>query len=316
MTTYSMTPQECVEISSECQMFAVPATEIVIPLVHEGRITALLALGRKKSGEAFFSDDLSMLATFAHQSAQMLNQANRYQQARDQVTHLQGQLDGSEESVASMTFQIQRSMSGLHQILEHAVALKTQATENAEARLGTYLTDLAQLEVSARTALQQVTSAQQFTNPVFFDLSTLTTRLMDSFSALAARQGTYLKHEIEPHLLVNGFSKMTEETLIATLDNALKYAADNQEITVTLKRNGARAELCVRSSGREMKVDELPLYFNQIRRMSGFSGGSRAGMKMAMNSDGAVINDEMLSIKTSEEGKVTDVCFTYAVVEA
>jgi signal transduction histidine kinase len=55
-------------------------SEVIVPLLVEGRIAALIAVGRKLSGDPFFTPDIELLATIGHQAGVALKRVQLHEE--------------------------------------------------------------------------------------------------------------------------------------------------------------------------------------------------------------------------------------------
>jgi signal transduction histidine kinase len=58
--------------------FTALRSEVIIPLLIEGRVAALITVGRKLSGDPFFTPDIELLTTIGHQAGVALKRAQLY----------------------------------------------------------------------------------------------------------------------------------------------------------------------------------------------------------------------------------------------
>jgi GAF domain-containing protein len=312
--TRAMTLEECHQLTDECPIKLSSPTDLIIPLIMENRVTALLVLGNKKSGEPYYSDDLAMLTAFSYQAALALDQSCRYQQAIDRAMRLQDQHLHDEETLTIARQQAQKGLTNVHQALETIVSLKNQALTAPQTPAGNFVDDLSKLENSVLLANQMADNLKQSAIVPSFNLSALTTHLTEHFSHLAERQDAVLRQDIEPNLIVCGISQLIEDTLVATLGSALRYSCDNHEIIITLKKEGERAELGVRNNGCGMLANELPPYFDQLRRTTGFGSELGTGLTLSMTPQETRLNDEVLLVRTAND-QVIEVCFTFKLAQ-
>jgi PAS domain S-box-containing protein len=78
------------------------SAEVAVPLLEEDRVFGLLVLGRKRSGDPYFSDDADLLATLANQSAVAIRNAQTHQQVVQANEHIQRILATMESGVIAV----------------------------------------------------------------------------------------------------------------------------------------------------------------------------------------------------------------------
>ena len=78
-------------------------TEVVIALLAEARVFGLLAIGPKRSGDPYYSDDADLLTTLANQSAVAIRNAQTHQQVLEAHEYIQKILATIESGVISVS---------------------------------------------------------------------------------------------------------------------------------------------------------------------------------------------------------------------
>jgi two-component system nitrogen regulation sensor histidine kinase GlnL len=82
--------------------FAGLGSEVLVPLVESDRVIGFLAVGAKRSGDPFFSDDADLLATLANQSAVAVRNAQVHHQVLLVNEHIQRILGTIESGVVAV----------------------------------------------------------------------------------------------------------------------------------------------------------------------------------------------------------------------
>src|SRR5262249_48073622 len=69
------------EVKEPCaQRFAAMAASLAIPLIYQGEVTGVLALGNKKSGHFYTREDIDLLTTLANQGAIAIANAKLFEE--------------------------------------------------------------------------------------------------------------------------------------------------------------------------------------------------------------------------------------------
>lgn len=309
----SMTMTECNELLKECPAETNPPIELVVPLIFEDRITALLGLGSKKSGEPYYSDDLSLLTAFAYQAALSLNKSQRYYLAKRQMMRLQDQHAQDETTLALAAERVRQGVSEAHQALEMVADLKRRILVSPQEPVTTAIGDLSKLEDFLQPTGQAAAGFEVSNKAPSFNLSALAGRLAEHFTSLAERQGIRLKAELEPNLIVVGLSQPTEDTLVTTIGTALRHMDDRSELTVTLEQADGQARIRVVGEGYSMSIAELAPYFDQLRRSTYISETADAGLALTMTSQEIVLRDDTLGVRSVKD-QTTEVYFVFDLV--
>lgn len=306
-----MTAEECLQMTGECPAQMTPPTDLFVPLILHGRVMALIGLGEKKSGEPYFAEDLSLLTSFAYQTALALDKSQRYQQAKEQIIQLQDQHRLDEAALDSAMSQATHGMENSRQALELIISLKNQAI--AAHQNGTkidLIEGLTRLEQSAGKANKVTEGIRRTVGPPAFNLSVVVKRVTDHYAVLAERQGATLIHDVEPDVVINGVSQLIEDSLVATMGTALQHSVDRNQIRVTLHREKGQAVLCVTAQGRGMTPADLPPYFDQLRRGTGLGSTLGTGLQMELTPQVISLRDDVLEVKSTDD-QTTEVCFKF-----
>jgi signal transduction histidine kinase len=102
---------------------AAHGASIVLPLVFRGDTAGLLLLGRKRSGQPFDSDDISLLRTLAHQTAIAVQNARSYQE-------LQGMTRSLDEKVRQQTEELRISNAQLTEAYHELKSAQAQLVQS------------------------------------------------------------------------------------------------------------------------------------------------------------------------------------------
>ncbi len=118
-----------------------------------------------------------------------------------------------------------------------------------------------------------------------FNLSDEITQTVLTFDAVAFEKGKTLDCDIEPDIIYDGAKGDVKKILNILLDNAVKYAQDNGEIKVSLKKSGAKYELSVYNDGSLIPEEDAQKIFERFYRgdlsRSRESGGNGLGLSIA-----------------------------------
>ena len=120
-----------------------------------------------------------------------------------------------------------------------------------------------------------------------FNLSDEITQTALSFDAVAFEKGKTLNCDIEKNVFYDGDRHGVKQILNILLDNAVKYAADGGNITVSLKKTGAKIRLSVYNDGSLIPERDSQKIFERFYRgddsRSRESGGNGLGLSIAKN---------------------------------
>ena len=103
--------------------------------------------------------------------------------------------------------------------------------------------------------------------PVFrpVDLAAEVRDLVEVFDPLAQSRGIVVKLSLDPAEIL-GDQTMIRQAFVNLFENAIKYAAPETVITVTLRQTPGAVRLAVRDFGAVIASDEIPHLFERFRR--------------------------------------------------
>ena len=106
------------------------------------------------------------------------------------------------------------------------------------------------------------------------DLSDLVTDAALRFEPVAFEAGHPLQYDIQNGVSLSGDRQQLDQLLDILLDNAVKYAAANAPIRLTLNTSGKTAVLAVENPGEPIPADKLPHLFERFYRVDDARSGT------------------------------------------
>ena len=106
------------------------------------------------------------------------------------------------------------------------------------------------------------------------DLSDLVTDAALRFEPVAFEAGHPLQYDIQNDVSLSGDRQQLDQLLDILLDNAVKYAAANAPIRLTLNTSGKTAVLAVENPGEPIPADKLPHLFERFYRVDDARSGT------------------------------------------
>ena len=116
------------------------------------------------------------------------------------------------------------------------------------------------------------------------DLSDLVTDAALRFEPVAFEAGHPLQYDIQNGASLSGYRQQLDQLLDILLDNAVKYAAKDAPIRLTLDISGKNAVLAVENPGDPIPPDKLPHLFDRFYRLDDArtgAGGFGLGLAIA-----------------------------------
>ena len=129
-----------------------------------------------------------------------------------------------------------------------------------------------------------------------FPFSDLVEEVTQSFGGLARKRERVLASRIQPMLTVRGDEKALRQLVSVLLDNALKHAAGEGEISLVLERQGRYLSLSVQNPAQLSRGD-LPHLFDRFYRSNASRGMAPGGFGIGLSVAKAVV--------AAHKGKVT-----------
>jgi signal transduction histidine kinase len=236
--------------------------ELYVPIRSQDEVIGLLALGHKKSGEAFRRNDLDLLSTLADQTVAALKNAQMVQDLRRlnlDVSRLNTELESMNRtktdfiSIASHELRTPLSqVNGYSQMLAEELDSNESLSVfvNGLIRGATRLTeivdvmlDVSRLDVGALTL-----------NPASVNLARVIEHAMAEWApALAERGHTLTTEGLEALPAIEGDSERLQQTFSQLISNAIKYTPDSGHIEIIghmhAESGGQFVEVIVKDNG-------------------------------------------------------------------
>lgn len=134
-------------------------------------------------------------------------------------------------------------------------------------------------------------------------LSDVVAETAQSFQTMAKSQNKLFCLDIRPGLTMAGEEKALTQLVSVLLDNALKYAPEGGEITVTLARQGKYLRLTVENTAQNITKDLLENLFDRFYRGDGSRNSSQGGYGIGLSIAKAVVQAHRGKIAASAKGE-------------
>lgn len=122
-----------------------------------------------------------------------------------------------------------------------------------------------------------------------FPLSDIVADTVQSFRARAQIEEKTLSASIEPMLSCYGDEKSITKLITILLDNAVKYAREKGDITVSLQKKSKYFELIVQNDVASIDPDSLPHFFDRFYRADSSRNSSRGGYGIGLSIAQAIV---------------------------
>lgn len=225
------------------------------------------------------SDEIAGLSRSFNRMAAQLEEAARKQQELD---HLRRDL------IAWVSHDLQTPLASIRAILEAVADGVVDEPETVQRYLGTARKDIAALSLLIDDLFQmaQIDAGGLSLDRSENSLSDLISDTLESFSALAARQGASIRGEVA--LDVDPVWMDTQRigrVLNNLVGNALRHTAAGGEVFVQASRDGRMVRVEVSDTGEGIRAGDLPYVFERFYRgeksRSRETGGAGLGLAIA-----------------------------------
>lgn len=103
-------------------------------------------------------------------------------------------------------------------------------------------------------------------SPAPFDLTEAVQTMIQRIATLTGKDGYVIRFEPEEHVTVMADETRIGQVVYNLIGNALTYAGEHKNVTVSQSLAGERVRITVRDDGKGIAEDELPLIWNRYYR--------------------------------------------------
>ena len=139
--------------------------------------------------------------------------------------------------------------------------------------------------VDSLLSLSGVTDSQFELLSASFDFSGEILAAASEIEAVACEKDLIINKDVPPDIAIESDKEHIRKILSILLDNAVKYANDGGEVSISLRREKRHAICTVRNSGEGIPPDDLPRVFDRFYRgdpaRSSTTGGYGLGLAIA-----------------------------------
>lgn len=161
--------------------------------------------------------------------------------------------------------------------------------------------------------LAQMENAHETPQMIDFPVSDVVMEAASSFQMTAARHKINLNLQIQPMLSMRGNEKNISQLIAILLDNALKYAPDESEITLLLEQSGTSIHLAASNqTSFHIPEESLDLLFDRFYRIHSPEDSLPKGSGIGLSIAKAIVNTHNGKIVArSPEEKVFKIDITF-----
>ena len=122
-----------------------------------------------------------------------------------------------------------------------------------------------------------------------FSLSDAVLESVDAFISLCNSQGKFYNLDIEKNLSYCGNEKAIRQLISILLDNAIKYAKQNSEIKLSLKKQGKKYLIAVSNEADNLKQGNLDIIFERFYRSDSSRNSQTGGYGIGLSIAKAIV---------------------------
>jgi signal transduction histidine kinase len=266
---------------------------VVVPLFVDKKLTGVILVGDKLSGQPYLQDDVEFLATLAPQAATALENARLYQEAQEFGKRLKLEVERATHELEQANLQLKdldKAKSEFlsiasHQLYTPLTALRGYISMFTEGDFGAVSKEqkpvLDILEKSATRLIDliknlldisRIESGRLELKLESTDLGVMAKELVQDLMPNAMNKGLKLLYEVPtqalPHVVVD--QQRVRQVMLNFIDNSIKYTSAGRVI-VSLKQEHQELVFSVSDTGKGLTREEITKLFNKFSRVGGSS---------------------------------------------
>ena len=262
--------------------FSAEKALLAVPLLADSRITGCIILQQLHGERQWQIEEVNLAQAVANQAAVAVQQANLYQQTRQQAEQL---LELDQQKTAffqniSHEFRtpLTLTIGPLESAVERGEGLDAEqsaiALRNSRRllRLVNQLLDLQRLDEGKMQPTFRPCNLAQFT-----------TEVVEAFQTYCDRKQIALRTEIADCPSIYLDLEKFDKVLYNLLSNAMKFTPAGKSITVRLQEIDGKARLEVKDEGIGIRDDQLPHLFERFRQADGSANRHYEGTGLGLS---------------------------------
>ena len=129
------------------------------------------------------------------------------------------------------------------------------------------------------------------------------------FEPVACEAGKGLSYDIAPEVTVTGDGDKLKRLISVLLDNAIKYGAAGETVTLTLEKTDRHARLTVSNPGDPIPAEQLPHLFERFYRADS-SRGEQSGFGLGLSIAASIAHEHRGTLRAESDAASTRFIFT------
>ena len=149
-----------------------------------------------------------------------------------------------------------------------------------------------------------------------FDLNELIIRTLLSFDGRTEEKHLDVQLQLpEDHMTVTADPDSITQVLYNLLDNAVKFADEGTEITISLWKQNGKAYVSVKNRGETIPADDLPLIFDRFHKSDRSRSLDRDGVGLGLYLVKSILDAHNEDIAVTSRDGLTDFVFTLTLAK-
>jgi two-component system, NtrC family, sensor kinase len=243
---------------------------LAVPLIREDRLIGALTVFRKTPGE-FAPEVISLLRTFATQSALAIQNARLFRELADKSHQLEVASQHKSEFLANMSHELRTPLNaiiGFSEVLsERMFGELNQKQEEYSKDIhasGQHLLSL----INDILDLSKIEAGRMELELTDFHLPQAIENALTLVRERAGRRGIALAHTMDERLGdIRGDERKIKQVLLNLLSNAIKFTPEGGRIEVAAVSKDGLAEVSVRDTGVGIAPEDQEKVFEEFRQV-------------------------------------------------
>jgi len=243
---------------------------LAVPLLRDDVILGGLVVWRRESGR-FSADVVSVLQTFATQSALAIQNARLFREIADKSRQVEVASQHKSEFLANMSHELR---TPLNAVIGFSEVLLQRMFGDLNAKQDEYLKDIYASGqhllslINDILDLSKIEAGRMELTPAPFHLPSALDNAVTLVRERAARHGIALELDLDPHLgEFVGDERKIKQVLLNLLSNAVKFTPEGGRISLKAGRRDGMVEIAVTDTGVGIAPEDQAAIFEEFRQV-------------------------------------------------
>ncbi len=285
--------------------------DIILPIISDNNLLCLILLGRKKSGDPYYTNDIKILRQLKVQIAIFITNLRLYKEVLDFNNHLEGKVKEATLELNKKNVELKKAnedLASLDKLKDDLLSiasheLRTPATiVKGNAYMAKALVDELKIKLKGREYRDDMERLDRYTSrtvesieneirivntlleasrlgktditilPEYIDISSMIESQLIGFGRDAESKGLKIEYK-DKGIKHQVFADKTriEEVLGNLISNAIKYS-EKGTIVISIEENNKELTVHIKDQGIGIAVDDVPKLFQKFHRLNNYTG--------------------------------------------